>query len=212
MGTEFAGNESITANNLIAVGTDVYAQITSETNKGGWLNITSLSQWYVAPAVKDIETSATVASDVMFSTKVTVSGAYFYKDASTANPTGSMSKDTVVLVKDVKVAGGELWVEMHVFVTAPDMTVTAATRWTKLSYLSGGYVVAAKASQDVYMLKGTSYSSFGSDPYKTVNAGESVSIISFVMAGDGTLWAKVDYKNADGVAQDAYIQCQYLTY
>ena len=214
MGTEFKGDgtETVTTNNLIAVGTAIYAQITSETNKGGWLNITSLSQWYVAPAVKDIETAATVASDVLFSSKLAVSGAYFYKDATTATPTGSMTKDTVVLVKSVKVSAGEVWVEMHVFVTAPDMTVTAATRWTKLSYLSSGYVVAATASQDVYMLKGTSYASFGSDPYKTVKAGESVSIISFVMAGDGTLWAKVDYKNADGVAQDAYIQCQYLTY
>ena len=152
-----------------------------------------------------------MASDVIFSSKVSVGGAYFYKDATTATPTGSMAKDTVVLVKSVKVSVGEVWAEIHVFVTAPDMSVTAATRWTKLSYLSGGYTVAATAKQDVYLLKGTSYASYGSDPYKTVLSGEAVTITSFVMAGDGTLWAKIDY-SVDGVAKDAYIQAQYLTY
>ena len=207
----FKKGDAILATNLIAVGDEIYAQITSGTNTNGWVNIKEMSKWYVAPAVKDVESAATVASDVIFSSKVSVGGAYFYKDATTATPTGSMAKDTVVLVKSVKVSAGEVWAEIHVFVTAPDMSVTAATRWTKLSYLSGGYTVAATAKQDVYLLKGTSYASYGSDPYKTVLSGEAVTITSFVMAGDGTLWAKIDY-SVDGVAKDAYIQAQYLTY
>jgi len=199
MGSEFKGDgtENITVNNLIAVGTEIYGQITSETNKGGWLNITKMTPWYVAPAVKDVETAANVASDVLFSSKVAVSGAYFYKDASTATSTGSMAKDTTVLVKSVKAVGSELWAEIHVFVTAPDMSVTAATRWTKLSYLSYNFNAALNRAETAHV-----YDNWAT----TVNMASGTSIVckSLFVGGDNNIYAVFSY-TVDEVAKDCAV-------
>ena len=214
------GCGGIYINNLTVYGSDIYGQITTDINdtnlvfsmsKGSWVNLKNLSHWYVAPVVPaPKETPATTGTNILF--KATVSPSCAFYDAPNGTVTGALNPNDQVLVNDLKQAGGEIWAEICVCATDSQMNAKAITRWTKLSYLVG-YTATAELKYDDYILKQAAHSHDEAMRHYIAKAGDRFSVIGFQYnGGDDNIYAKLAYKDENGVAQDAFASVNILTF
>ena len=194
MGTEFAKGADVTVNNLKAVGSNIYAQITSATNNGGWLKNTQLSVWTALPKVG--LSSVTTGSGVMVKC-ASHQGTLYATASETATSFGQIAANSTVLVKEFKVAEGFIWVRIPYTNVAADYTTTSGDAWMKYGNLQAFTANATmKAAEELKWATGGAVD--------TVANGAAVTMKGLEIGMDGVLYAKISYTK-DNVAYEGYV-------
>lgn len=206
MDTEFKPGNSVTVSisSLTYTGGSYYVKITSATNKDGWLNVNQLTNWTAMTTVG--VTPATSASGVKF-TATTKYDAPMRETASASAAmvgTANLPVNSSILVTEIKVSEGEVWVKFPAKVVSAEYETTTRDVWIKAGNLNA---FSLNGTTKVEINVRSTLSTADSSNIKgQLAAGTAVTIKALVVDA-GTLWATISYEGAD-----AFAVAENLTY